>query len=104
MARSNLEIYAFLWEKVETEDFSETIAASDLKGRRSRHLIEFTKVCEGQCHFSTIYFPGEVLYVLCFTGPRYQVSVYWTIGLLVSSFHVLVKMKLPKIAVEKGLL
>ena len=89
---------------METEDFSETIAASDLKGRRSRHLIEFTKVCEGQCHFSTIYFPGEVLYVLCFTEPRYQMSVYWTIGLLVSSFHVLVKKKLPKIAVEKGLL
>ena len=27
-------------------DFSETIAASDLKGRRSRHLIEFMKVGE----------------------------------------------------------
>ena len=27
-------------------DFSETIAASDLKGSRSRHLIEFMKVCE----------------------------------------------------------
>ena len=27
-------------------DFSETIAASDLKGNRSIHLIEFMKVCE----------------------------------------------------------
>ena len=27
-------------------DFSETIAASDLKGSRSKHLIEFMKVCE----------------------------------------------------------
>ena len=27
-------------------DFSETIADSDLKGSRSRHLIEFMKVCE----------------------------------------------------------
>ena len=27
-------------------DFSETIAASDLKGSRSRHLIEFMKVYE----------------------------------------------------------
>ena len=26
----------------------------------------------------------QVLYVLCFTRPRYQVSVYRTIGLLVS--------------------
>ena len=32
--------------KRETMDFSETIAASDLKVRRSRHLIEYLKVCE----------------------------------------------------------
>ena len=31
---------------MKTVDFSETIAASDLKGRRSRHLIEFMKICE----------------------------------------------------------
>ena len=31
MARSNLVTSAFLWEKVKTVDFSETIAASDLK-------------------------------------------------------------------------
>ena len=31
---------------METVDFSETISASDLKGSRSRHLIEFIKVCE----------------------------------------------------------
>ena len=29
-----------------TVDFSETIAASDLKVSRSRHLIEYMKVCE----------------------------------------------------------
>ena len=29
-----------------TVDFSETIAASDLKGIRSRHLIEYMKICE----------------------------------------------------------
>ena len=88
---------------MKTVDFSETIAASDLKGRKSRHLIEFTKVCEGQGHFFTIYL--KVLYVLCFTGPRYQVSIYCTIGLLVSSFHVLEKKRsCQKIAAEKGLL
>ena len=32
--------------KVKTVDFSETIAASDLKVSRSRHLIECMKVCE----------------------------------------------------------
>ena len=32
-------------EKVKTVDFSETIAVSDLKGSRSRHLIEYMKIC-----------------------------------------------------------
>ena len=36
-ARSNLVTYVFLWEKVKTVDFSETIAASDLKVGRCRH-------------------------------------------------------------------
>ena len=31
---------------MKTVDVSETIAASDLKGSRSRQLIEFMKVCE----------------------------------------------------------
>ena len=37
-------------------DFSETIAASDLKIGRSRHLNEFMKVMsiEGQGHFLTL--------------------------------------------------
>ena len=58
-------------------DFSETIAASDLKGSRSRHLIEFMKVIS----LPYIY---QVLYVLCFTWTRYQVSVYRIIGPLVA--------------------
>ena len=36
---------------------------------------------ESQGHFFTIYFPGFVY--LCFTRPRYQVSVYRTNGPLV---------------------
>ena len=44
-ARSNLVTYAFLWEKVKTVDFSETIAACDLIGR-CRQLIKVMKVCE----------------------------------------------------------
>ena len=31
---------------MKTVDFSEIIAASDLKVGRSRHLIEYMKVCE----------------------------------------------------------
>ena len=33
-------------EKMKTVDFSECIAVSDMKVGRSRHLIEFMKVCE----------------------------------------------------------
>ena len=41
---------------MKTVDFSETIAASDLKVSRSRHLIANMKVCEieGQDHFLTL--------------------------------------------------
>ena len=40
---------------MKTVDFSETIAASNLKVSRSRHLIEYMKVLsiEGQGHFLT---------------------------------------------------
>ena len=31
---------------MKTVDFSETIAASDVKDGRSRHLIKYMKVCE----------------------------------------------------------
>ena len=31
---------------MKTVDFSETVAASDLKVGRSRYLLEFMKVCE----------------------------------------------------------
>ena len=31
---------------MKTVDFSDSIAASDLKGSESRHLIEYMKVCE----------------------------------------------------------
>ena len=69
--------------KVKTVDFSETIAACDLIVGRCRQLIEIMKVqsIEGQGHFLPYIF--QVLYVLCFTRPRYQVSVYRTIGPLV---------------------
>ena len=45
-ARSNLVTYAFLWKKVKTVDFSENIAACDLKVGRCRQLIEIMKVSE----------------------------------------------------------
>ena len=41
---------------MKTVDFSETIAVSDLKVSRSRHLIEYMRICEleGQGHFLTL--------------------------------------------------
>ena len=39
---------------MKTEDFSETIAASDLKGSRRRHLIRRYVSIEGQGHFLTL--------------------------------------------------
>ena len=45
-ARSNLVNSAFLWEKMKTLDFAETIAACDLKVGGCRQPIEFKEVCE----------------------------------------------------------
>ena len=39
---------------MKTVDFSETIAASDLKGSRSRNLIKRYMSIEGQSHFFTL--------------------------------------------------
>ena len=58
-------------------DFSETIAASDLKGSRSRSYVSI----EGQGHFFTIYFPGFVCFVLYLdkiSGERLQ--DHWSSG------------------------
>ena len=51
---------------MKTVDFSEIIAASDLKVGRCRQLIEIMKFLsiEGQGNFFTIYFPGFVCFVL----------------------------------------
>ena len=84
MPRSTLVTYAFLWEKVKTVDFSETIAACDLKVGRCRQLIEIMNVCVLKVKVISLPYIFQVLYVLCFTWPRYQVSVYRTIGPLVT--------------------
>ena len=64
-------------------DFSETIATSDLNGT-SNWVYEGMWVLKFKVISLQYFF--QVLYVLCFTRPRYQVSVYRTIGPLVSSF------------------
>ena len=55
-ARSNFGTKTFLKEKEKTIDFSENIAAYDLKVGRCKQLIELIKVydIENQCHFLTL--------------------------------------------------
>ena len=66
---------------MKTVDFSETIAASDLKVSRSRHLIEYMRYVsiEGQGHFLTLV-QGRVhtkmltkfsQKLLCRSGPNF---------------------------------
>ena len=46
--RSNLVPYAFVWEKVKTMDFSETIVVYDIKVGRCSRLNEYMKLYEYQ--------------------------------------------------------
>ena len=47
---------------MKTVDFSETIAASDLKVSRSRYLIEYMKICESVVRPSSVnIFKGHLL-------------------------------------------
>ena len=70
--------------KSEKVDFSETIAACDLKVSRSSHLIE--GMCVLKVKVISLPYIFQVLYVLCFTRPRYQVRNYRTIGPLVTMY------------------
>ena len=47
-ARLNLVPYAFVWEKVKTMDFSETIEVYDIKVGRCSQLNKYTKLYEYQ--------------------------------------------------------
>ena len=47
-ARSNLGPYAFVWEKVKTMDFAETIVVNDVKVVRCSNLNECLKLYEYQ--------------------------------------------------------
>ena len=47
-ARSNLAPYAFVWEKVKTMDFSETIVVFDIEVGRCSQLNEYMKLYEYQ--------------------------------------------------------
>ena len=44
MARFNLVPYAFVWEKVKTMDFSETIEVYDIKVGRCNQLVQMVCV------------------------------------------------------------
>ena len=50
---------------------------------------------EGHGHFLPYIF--QVLYVLCFTRPRYQVSVYRTIGPLVCFLKFIIEVEIGQL-------
>ena len=54
VARSNLVPYAFLWEKVKTMDFSETIVVCDIKVGRCSQLNKSFMSTKGQGHSLTL--------------------------------------------------
>ena len=69
---------------MKTVVFSESIAACDLKVGRCRQLIEIMKVCEYWRSRSFLYHIFSRFCMFCaLLRPRYQVSVYRTIGPLV---------------------
>ena len=53
-ARSNLVSYAFVWEKVKTMDFSETIVVYDIKVGSCSQLSESFMSTKGQGHSLTL--------------------------------------------------
>ena len=54
MARSNLVPYAFVWEKVKTMDFSETVVVYDIKVGRCSQQNENLTSTKGQGHSLTL--------------------------------------------------
>ena len=79
---------------MKTVDFSETIAASDLKVSRSSHLIEYKVLKVKVISLPYIF---QVLYVLYFTRPRHQVSVYRTTGPLIMFCYFIEALPVPSI-------
>ena len=73
-ASSNLVTYAFLWEKVKTVDFSETIAACNLKVGRCRQLIEIMKLCEYWRSRSFLY---HIFYRFCMFCALLGQDIRW---------------------------
>ena len=62
MARSNLVPYAFVWEKVKTMDFSETIVVYDVKVGRCSQLNESFMSTKGQGHSLTLVQVTQIQY------------------------------------------
>ena len=62
-ARSNLVPYAFVWEKVKTMDFSETMVIYDIKVGRSGQPYESFMSTKGQGHSLTLVQITQIQYL-----------------------------------------
>ena len=95
MARSNLVPYAFVWEKLKTMDFSETIVAYDIKVGRCSKLGEYMKLYEyqrsrsfidfGPNHSDSIFlnfFSSIIAYFNISSALRWAIQDQWSSGYL----------------------
>ena len=96
-ARSNLVPYAFVWEKVKTMDFSETIVVYDIKVGRCSQLNEYMKLYEyqrsrsfidpGPRHSDSVFlnfFSTITTYFNISSALRWAIQDQWSSGLWIS--------------------
>ena len=76
---------------MKTVDFSETIAASDLKVGRCRQLIEFMKLCEYRRSRSFLYHIFSRFCMSCAKISGERLQDHWSSGFLKTMLRVLVR-------------
>ena len=85
-ARSNLVPYAFVWEKVKTMDFSETIVVYDIKVGRCSQLNKYMKFYEYKRSWSnSLRFNNLKHLFLSNLKAKFHVELPWDGGMKVCS-------------------
>ena len=100
-ARSNLVPYAFVWEKVKTVDFSETIKVHDIKVGRCSQLNESFMSTKGQGHSLTLVQITQIQYFKTFfssitadfnisSALRWAIQDQWSSG-IINQISIIIK-------------
>ena len=99
-ARSNLVAYAFVWEKVKTMDFSETIVVYDIMVGRCSQLNEYmkiwvqkTRVIRWPCCKSLIFnifklFSSITTDLNISSALRWAIQDQWSSGIIFMDQHI----------------